>query len=210
LGLLAGSSAFAGLAGCSSSSTEDSSSPDDQDESSSSTQSSSTDTSDDTDGESDSTDDGSDSDDTTTSDGTDGGAVVEMLTDNQGSYFDPKGLAVEPGTTVRFVNTSGSHGTTAYHPDNGEQPLRIPNEAEPWESPIYADSDQEFEVTLEAEGVYDYYCPPHESMGMVGRIVVGEPQDGPGTSSPEDLPPGARDSLPSVADVLENESVAGP
>lgn len=211
-GLLASSSALTGLAGCSTSSTEDSSSPDDQDESSTPTQSSSsTDTSDSTDDASDnSTDDTSDSDDTTTPDATDEAAVVEMITDNQGSYFDPKGLVVEPGTTVRFVNASGSHGTTAYHPDNEEQPLRIPTEAEPWDSPIYTESDRQFEVTLEAEGVYDYYCPPHESMGMVGRIIVGESHDGPGTSPPEDLPPGAQESLPSITKVLENDSVSGP
>jgi plastocyanin len=45
--------------------------------------------------------------------------VVRMVTDNEGSYFDPKGLLLEPGTTVTFVNASGSHSATAYHPENG-------------------------------------------------------------------------------------------
>ncbi len=36
-----------------------------------------------------------------------------------------------------------------------------------------------FDVTLTVQGVYDYYCMPHEQAGMVGRIVVGRP-DGPG------------------------------
>jgi hypothetical protein len=31
------------------------------------------------------------------------------------------------------------------------------------------------------EGVYDYFCKPHEAAGMVGRIVVGNPGSGPGT-----------------------------
>lgn len=142
--------------------------------------------------------------------GADGTVVVEMLTDNQGTYFSPKGLAVDPGTTVRFVNVSGGHGTTAYHPDNEDHPLRIPEAAEPWESPIYTEADATFEVTLTVEGVYDFYCPPHESMGMVGRLVVGEPQGGPGTTEPEELPPGARDALPAVETIVEEGTVPGP
>lgn len=140
----------------------------------------------------------------------DDATVVEMITDNQGVYFDPKGILVEPGTTVRFVNESGNHGTTAYHPVNEEHPRRIPTDAEPWNSDIYAESGRHFEVTVEVEGVYDYYCPPHESMGMVGRIVVGEPQDGPGTSPPDDLPPGAQEALPTIEEIIEKGSVPGP
>lgn len=195
--LLASTTALTGLAGCSASGTDESSPTDGQNESPTPTRSPSpTDT--------------PATNATTTPDATDLTAVVEMITDNQGSYFDPKGLVVEPGTTVRFVNESGSHGTTAYHPDNKEQPLRIPTEAEPWDSPIYTEPDRHFDVTFAVEGVYDYYCPPHESMGMVGRIIVGEPHDGPGTSSLEDLPPGAQESLPSIEEVLENGSVSGP
>lgn len=193
--ILLASTAFTGLAGCSESDADESAPSNDRDESPTPTQSP-TEAPDDTA--------------TPTPDAADDVAVVEMITDNQGSYFDPKGLVVEPGTTVRFVNESGSHGTTAYHPDNEEQPLRIPTEAEPWDSPIYTEPDRRFEVTLEVEGVYDYYCPPHESMGMVGRLIVGEPHDGPGTSPPEDLPPGAQEALPSVEEVLESGTVAGP
>ncbi|WP_267643099.1 plastocyanin/azurin family copper-binding protein [Haloarchaeobius amylolyticus] len=133
-----------------------------------------------------------------------------MITDNDGSYFDPKGLLVEPGTTVRFVNDSGSHSTVAYHPDNGDQPLRIPEGATPWQSKAYSSTDAVFEHTFETEGVYDYYCTPHEMLGMVGRIVVGEPQGGPATTAPTDLPPAAKESFPSIDDILEKQRIAGP
>lgn len=143
-------------------------------------------------------------------DQTDDAAVVEMVTDNEGTYFDPKGLLVDPGTTVRFLNASGSHGTSAYHPANEDRPLRIPEGAEPWASDLFTEPERGFEVTLAVAGVYDYYCPPHEVTGMVGRIVVGEPQGGPATSAPEDIPPGAGEALPAVDDVLEAGTVAGP
>lgn len=143
--------------------------------------------------------------------GTDTGQIeVTMITDNKGSYFDPKGLLIEAGTTVRFVNVSGSHATTAYHPDYNDKPLRIPRDANPWDSGIFTEPDKTFDVTFEEPGVYDYYCPPHEILGMVGRIVVDEPQDGPGTTEPTEIPPGAQEDLPSIDTVLEEEVVPGP
>ncbi|MDH5020907.1 plastocyanin/azurin family copper-binding protein [Halobacterium rubrum] len=138
------------------------------------------------------------------------GQVVDMVTDNQGSYFDPVGLLVEPGTTVTFVNASGDHSATAYHPDSGDQPLRIPEDAAPFDSGVYTEDGATFEYTFDVEGVYDYYCTPHEAMGMVGRIVVGAPNGGPATEPPDDLPPGARDALPSVGTIVEQTTVDGP
>jgi plastocyanin len=147
---------------------------------------------------------------TTEQDAESTGPVVDMITDNQGSYFDPVGLLVEPGTTVTFVNASGDHSATAYHPDNGDQPLRIPEGAAPFDSGVYTADDETFEYTFDVEGVYDYYCTPHEAMGMVGRIVVGAPDGGPATEPPEDLPPGAREELPSVDAIVEQTTVQGP
>lgn len=138
------------------------------------------------------------------------GPVVEMKTDNEGSYFDPKGLVVEPGTTVHFVNTSGTHSTAAYHPDNGDRPLRIPDGADPWQSKLFTNTDAVFEHTFETEGVYDFYCAPHEMLGMVGRIVVGGPQGGPATESPTDVPPAAQEALPPVETIVAEQRISGP
>src|SRR5690606_23864117 len=48
------------------------------------------------------------------------GDVVEihMVSDGEDVYFDPIGVWVEPGTTIRFVLMSGVHDTQAYHPSN--------------------------------------------------------------------------------------------
>lgn len=82
------------------------------------------------------------------------------------NYFDPIGLAVEPGTTVRFVIEDGAHSATAYED-------RIPSGAAAFDSGTLSAGD--FEHTFDTPGTYDYYCRPHKSMGMTGRIVVGEP-----------------------------------
>jgi plastocyanin len=95
-------------------------------------------------------------------------------------WFDPVGIAVEPGATVRWILDHDVHTTAAYHPDNEGHSLRIPEGARPWNSGFLLEKGARFEVTLTVQGVYDYYCMPHEAAGMVGRIVVGRPA-GPGT-----------------------------
>ncbi len=107
-------------------------------------------------------------------------ATVEMRGSPRGVriWYDPVGLAVSPGTTVRFINRDpgNSHTATAYHPANYDRRQRIPTDADPWDSDFLL-PDEHFEVTLTAPGVYDYYCLPHEMSAMVGRIVVGTPGD---------------------------------
>ncbi|MFC6764533.1 plastocyanin/azurin family copper-binding protein [Natrinema soli] len=99
--------------------------------------------------------------------------TVGMYTD---LYNDPVGLHIQPGETVSFKLVSGAHSATAYHPDN-ENALRrrIPEGAEAWDTGVFGDTGTTREVTFETEGTHDYYCIPHKMVGMVGRIVVGEP-----------------------------------
>jgi pseudoazurin len=126
--------------------------------------------------------------------------TIEMITEGGQFYYDPIGVQVEPGTTIRFVNASGSHNAVSYSEDNGK-PQRIPSGAEGWSSPI----GQDFEVTLTAEGVYDYYCQPHEALGMVGRIVVGDPAAYPARDPGELQFDAAANGLPSVDAILAQE-----
>jgi len=90
------------------------------------------------------------------------------------NYFEPIGLHIEPGTTVRFEIAAGTHSATAYE-------NRIPSDASAFDSEVISSGG--FEYTFEKPGTYDYYCIPHKSVGMVGRIVVGSP-GGPAEDSP--------------------------
>src|SRR5919198_3318615 len=49
-------------------------------------------------------------------------------------WFDPVGVWVERGTTVRWIVERDVHTTTAYHPKNDHHSLRIPEAAAPWDS----------------------------------------------------------------------------
>lgn len=113
--------------------------------------------------------------------------VIEMAGTARGEHvwFTPHGLAIEPGSTVRFVNNDpvNAHTATAYHPDLSGRPRRIPRGAEAWDSGFLMPGDT-FEVRLTMPGVYDYYCRPHEYAGMAGRILVGTPSHPFGRSPP--------------------------
>lgn len=137
-----------------------------------------------------------------------GETVIEMRGTARGEriWFDPFGLAVAPGTVLRFVNRDpgNSHTATAYHPDNYDRLRRIPDKAAPWDSDFLLPGES-FEVTLSVPGVYDYYCIPHEMAAMVGRIVVGTPAD-PGWEGPagdrEDVSAEVLAALPEVETIL--------
>ena len=97
-------------------------------------------------------------------------------------YYDPIGLYVNPGQTVRWTTRPPSFSVVAFHPDNDNHELRIPDGAEPFDSKILGRSPS-FEWTFEVEGTYDYFSWNHEAIGMIGRIVVGAP-GGPGEQPP--------------------------
>lgn len=83
--------------------------------------------------------------------GTDGGMV-----------FEPSYVKAEPGDTITFVPQNSSHYVQSY---------AVPEGVTPWKGKL----DEAFTVTVEKEGVYLYYCPPHLMMAMIGVIQVGKP-----------------------------------
>ncbi|MFB6295803.1 MAG: plastocyanin/azurin family copper-binding protein [Halobacteriales archaeon] len=115
-----------------------------------------------------------------------GANTVGMVSGDQ-LYFDPIGLAVDTGETVTFRNESGRHSATAYRGEIASE-RRIPEDAEGWNSTTLNGQGATFEHTFEAEGTYDYFCIPHKSLGMVGRIVVGDPGGPAEGSMPPDGP----------------------
>lgn len=81
--------------------------------------------------------------------GTDGGMV-----------FEPAFVKVEVGDTVTFQPKNTSHYVQSYVTPEG---------VTPWKSKL----DEPFTVTIDKEGVYMYYCPPHLMMSMIGVIQAG-------------------------------------
>ena len=100
-------------------------------------------------------------------------------------FFDPAGVYIERGQTVRWLGTKWGATVTAFHPSKYNHELRIPENARPFDSGLIGeDSDRynKFEWTFDVEGTYDYFSRNHEPLGMVGRIIVGRP-GGPAESN---------------------------
>jgi len=148
--------------------------------------------------------------------------VKLMQTPAGRTYFDPAGVHIAAGDTVRWVQINGFHSITAYHPSNDNHELRIPVSAQPWDSDIllahFPKQGATFEHIFTVPGVYDYFCKPHEMAGMVGRIVVGDPGDGPATKpfgyAPNKrwklVPEAARKAFPSAAEIVRKGMVRVP
>lgn len=148
---------------------------------------------------------------------------IRMRSSMDGGHvqFDPIGLYVPPGATIRWVIEANVHTTTAYHPENDDHSLRIPSGAAPWDSGYLVNPGDSFAVTLAVEGVYDYYCAPHEEGGMVGRIVVGsatglgaQPFDyfaaDPAKAHWRRVPEAARAAFPPLEEILARRVIPAP
>ncbi|MFB6166255.1 MAG: plastocyanin/azurin family copper-binding protein [Haloarculaceae archaeon] len=132
---------------------------------------------------------------------------IKMVTEGGEYYFDPVGLHVKPGDTVKWVIDSGGHTTTSYSKSNGAKDL-IPKGAKGWDSGMLKKKGASFEKTFTVEGTYDYYCTPHKTLGMVGRIVCGEP-GGPATEGEIPNKPGSG-VMPTSDEIVKEGSLAYP
>lgn len=149
--------------------------------------------------------------------GRSGATTIRMRSDARGArvWFDPLGVRIAPGDTVRWILESGVHSATAYHPSNGGYAARIPAGAPSWDSGLLIEPGQSYSVRLLVPGVYDYFCLPHELAGMAGRIVVAARDASPGdVTEPARAPDGLRSpsapalaALPAVARILREGRV---
>ncbi|MFB6073895.1 MAG: plastocyanin/azurin family copper-binding protein [Haloarculaceae archaeon] len=133
--------------------------------------------------------------------------TVEMWTKGGDYYFDPIGLAVDPGDTVQWVVKQGDHSATAYS-DANDADQRIPDGAASFDSGVLETDGATFSHTFRATGTYDYFCTPHKQLGMVGRIVCGEP-GGPAESGSIPNRPSSG-LMPDADTIVEKGSVSFP
>lgn len=77
--------------------------------------------------------------------------------------FKPAILRAQPGDTVKFLATERGHNAQSI---DG----MTPDGADEFQGRI----NEEIEVTLDVEGTYGYICQPHQTMGMIGFILVGD------------------------------------
>lgn len=104
-------------------------------------------------------------------------ATVEM-TDS--FVFDPADLSISAGTTVVWENIgSVDHSVTAYEDElpagatyfasGGFDAEQAARDAYPQGA---VGGGETYERTFETSGTYEYFCIPHEGVGMTGTIEV--------------------------------------
>ncbi|MGR3549296.1 pseudoazurin [Pseudooceanicola sp.] len=90
---------------------------------------------------------------------------VKMLNkgDAGAMVFEPAYVKAQPGDVVKFIPTDKGHNVE-------DIDGMLPEGVEGFKTKF----NEEFELTVEAEGVYGIKCTPHYAMGMVALIQVGE------------------------------------
>ena len=135
-------------------------------------------------------------------------------------HFDPIGVLLQPGQRA-----AGSARRTFTPPlpiirRTQITPSGIPADARPWDSK-YLLPGRSFEVELTVEGIYGYFCTPHEAAGMVGRLIVDKPSgpgalpfdyfvDDPNQRGWRRVPKSAQAAFPKIGEILAAGSVHPP
>lgn len=125
-------------------------------------------------------------------------------------YFSPVGLHVSQGDIVRFNFPTPEHTVTAYHLEQGRQ-QRVPDDQPPFSSPVI-NSGGFWLYEFNRPGTYDVFCAPHELLGMVMRIVVGDPDDDDydGEFSEEGRPPVSKEELNQIGVTIPDPPFPAP
>src|SRR5215207_7894706 len=86
-----------------------------------------------------------------------GQEVTVRMEDN---FFEPANITVEPGTTVTWVQSGNNPHTTTSYDGLWDSGMLEPG------------SGESFSFTFDEPGTFDYFCIPHESLGMLGTVTV--------------------------------------
>lgn len=106
---------------------------------------------------------------------------VKMIGSTQGTArFEPAELKVRPGDRIRFVVVSGGPHNVAFDPaavpDAAEARLAagMPGPISPLAGPLLTAPGESYTVSTAGlpAGVYPFFCMPHVTMGMKGKITV--------------------------------------
>jgi len=128
--------------------------------------------------------------------------VVEMIQQGPRYLFRPAGIRIQPGDIVQFKTVSGFPHNVQFYPNriptgarevlNRAMPQRMGDLA----STMLVQPNQSYTINFTGAptGTYDFFCLPHQALGMKGTIIVGEP-GGPGSTindgepTPAQVPP---------------------
>jgi plastocyanin len=128
--------------------------------------------------------------------------LANLLVGTSGFHYHPAGLRVAPGDVVLYSARTPDHAVAAYHEGHGRQ-NRVPDGVPPLSSPLVPVGGY-WLYRFETPGVYDLYCPPHQTFGMVERVVVTADGSVPDLDVEETgRPPQGENAVPSILGGLD-------
>ena len=93
--------------------------------------------------------------------------VVEMVTDEKGSYFSPNKIEAHKGDLIRFTLKIGVHNVN-FLPDSNSIKTGLPVASEMLQLP-----GQTYDLVVNLQkGDYYFQCDPHAALGMKGSLEV--------------------------------------
>ena len=93
--------------------------------------------------------------------------IVQLTTDEKGSYYSPSTIDASRGDVIRFTLKSGVHNVS--FPDS----LNSIRDGLPKSSDFLQIPGQEYDLTVSMQpGTYQFHCDPHAALGMKGQLIV--------------------------------------
>ncbi len=85
--------------------------------------------------------------------------------------FDPQSLTVHVGETVRWHWASGGHSVVSGTPGNSDGRFCSTDDRGCGNAPV-SGAGTSYDHTFTEAGTFQYFCGPHGSFGMTGRVIV--------------------------------------
>lgn len=93
--------------------------------------------------------------------------VVEMVSDEKGSFFSPNEIEAKKGDVIRFTVKVGVHNVH-FLPDSNTVKTGLPPASDMLQLP-----GQTYDLPVNfPEGKYYFQCDPHVALGMKGHLKV--------------------------------------
>ncbi|QSG14926.1 halocyanin domain-containing protein [Halapricum desulfuricans] len=89
--------------------------------------------------------------------------TIEVGAGSDGYAFNPAAVWVDPGTTItwEWTGNGGDHNVVGENTDFSSG------------DPV-GEEGYTYEQTFEESGIVTYYCDPHQNLGMLGAVAVGD------------------------------------
>jgi len=102
------------------------------------------------------------------------GKTVEVsMAQSPKMRFVPESVTIKAGDTVKWTNPHNISHTVTFDPSKAaaKENAVLPAGVEPFDSgPV--EEEGTFSHTFTVKGTYKYVCTYHETMGMVGTVIV--------------------------------------